>query len=282
MIEWESPDQFIGTGIGMLIAGLAAGAGTITAAKIGSNAAKNAGTLEASAAEKQLAYLKAKDAQDQANWENTQAENRRQFDQTQQLNYGQWATREGNLAPYRAIGSGATATLANLMGVPFNPGSFAPAPYRAGAPAGGAAPASTADPKIAAFIADWQQTHPDDIRIAPLAAAIAKQFPTVSRYMYGDTPSGNELNVGGEKYKVLGGENSSAPYWYAPGTNDSAPGSGMPGGVARAVGGTPTPGYASSPVSFSALMAPAAPTLAMAPPRQALTYRDLMAAQGFA
>jgi hypothetical protein len=70
------------------------------------------------------------------------------------------------------------------------------------------------------FIADWQQSHSPSEGIGPMAAAAAQQFPDVSRFMYGATPSNNELNLGGEKFKVLGGEGTPGAYWYKPGTND--------------------------------------------------------------
>lgn len=264
----------IGTGIGMLIAGLAAAGGTIAASKIGSGAAKRAGEFEAAGADKQLAYLKTKDLEDQRNWETTRDDNRRMFDQTERSNYDQWAFREGNLAPYRAIGTGATATLAHLMGTPFDPGAFAPPAYR-GSSAPSSAPAATADPKVAAFIQDWQASHPVSEGIGPLATAIAQQFPTVSRHMYGQTPSNNELSIGGQPYKVLGGEGGPGAYWYKPGTDDSAPGA-MPGAAARAV--MPAPTYGAPPATLRTLMNPTlTPTLAGAPPRAALTFRDLMA-----
>lgn len=255
--------------IGLAIAGIAAGLGALGSAKIGSNAAKRAGTLEADAAAQQLAYLKAKDEQEQRNWETTQAENRRMFDATEAKNYSQWAFREGHLAPYRAIGSGATSTLANLMGVPYTPERFAPPAYQG---ASAAAPATTTDPKVAAFIQNWQGSHPPTEGIAPLAAAIAQQFPHVSRYMYGQTPSDNELNIGGEKFKVLGGEKTPGAYWYTPGTDDRGAAAATPGLKARYAGGTPL-----APFTLRDLMAQT-PTLAAAPPRQALTFRDLMAA----
>lgn len=119
----------IGTGIGMLIAGIAAGAGQAAAAKIGSNSAKRAGAMDASAADKQLQFERDQSAQDQAN-----------FDKTQALNYEQWANREKQLAPYRAAGSSANTTLANLIGLPMNTDAFQPPPYMGSQPAAAGAP----------------------------------------------------------------------------------------------------------------------------------------------
>lgn len=109
----------IGTGIGLLIAGLASGASSVVASKVASNSAGKAGDQNAIAADKQLAYLTGKDAQDQKNFDSTAAENRRQFDVTQNLNLDQYNQKEARLAPYRSIGAGATGTLADLMGVPM-------------------------------------------------------------------------------------------------------------------------------------------------------------------
>lgn len=141
----------IGTGIGLLVAGLASGAATGVAAKIGSNAANHAGDLNAKAATDQLAYLQQKDAQDQRNWEATTAENRRQFDTTQALNLDQYNKKEARLGSYRSIGAGATGTLADLMGIRMVPqpgGASLPpaaAPSASGASTGtGAAPGGDA------------------------------------------------------------------------------------------------------------------------------------------
>lgn len=74
-----------------------------------------------------------------------------------------------------------------------------------------------------AFIRQWQQANPASQGIGPLADAISRQFPGVSRFMYGQTPSNNELSINGQKFKVLGAEDSpSTAYWYQ-GGNDSAP-----------------------------------------------------------
>lgn len=51
----------------------------------------------------------------------------------------------------------------------------------------------------------------------------------VSPYMYGNVASHNELMLDGQKYKVISGEDSPNPQWYAAGTNDG--GGGGTGGV---------------------------------------------------
>jgi hypothetical protein len=85
--------------------------------------------------------------------------------------------------------------------------------------------AGGAKPSPQAFIAQWQQSHPPDI--GALADAMkAAGYTNVSRFMYGATPSGNELSIDGQKYKVLSGENSGNPSWYTAGTDDSGGGQG--------------------------------------------------------
>lgn len=91
-------------------------------------------------------------------------------------------------------------------------------------------PGSTAGPGQSPqqFIQNWQQTHPASEGIAPLAAALqAAGYTNASRFMYGATPSNNELNIDGQKWKVLSGENSGNPSWYTAGTDDSGGGQGQ-------------------------------------------------------
>lgn len=87
-------------------------------------------------------------------------------------------------------------------------------------------PTATSDP--IAFIRQWQQANPASQGIGPLSDAISKQFPGVSRFMYGQTPSNNELLINGQKFKVLGAEDSpNTAYWYQGGEDGG-------GGTARA------------------------------------------------
>lgn len=101
----------------------------------------------------------------------------------------------------------------------------------------GAGPtAASAKPSAQAFIANWQQTHAANEGIGPLADALtAAGYTNVSRYMYGTTPSNNELSIDGQKFKVLSAENSSNPAWYTPGTNDG----GGSGSIYGSLDGTP-------------------------------------------
>jgi hypothetical protein len=77
-----------------------------------------------------------------------------------------------------------------------------------------------------AFIAKFQNENPATVGIDALQKALNANGFAVDRYMYGNTPSNNEFNLGGEKWKVIGGEGSpTSAYWYKPGMNDS-PGGG--------------------------------------------------------
>lgn len=123
MIEFDSPDKFIGT-TAAIIMGIAAAtsAGTsIYAAHKQSEAAHDASVLTQQAGDKQLDFAKQQAAIDQKNYLDAQAENKRQFDVTQGLNLDQYNQREGRLTPYRDIGVAANGTLSNLLG--FTPGS---------------------------------------------------------------------------------------------------------------------------------------------------------------
>jgi hypothetical protein len=78
--------------------------------------------------------------------------------------------------------------------------------------------------------ADWikayQAAHPVSEGISPITAAMKAAGYNVSPYMYGATPSGNELSLDGQKYKILGAENSPGAYWYSAGQNDGGGGGG--------------------------------------------------------
>lgn len=90
---------------------------------------------------------------------------------------------------------------------------------QSGAGSTGSASSSNLSPQD--FIKQWQQTHAANEGMGPLADAMkAAGYSNVSRFMYGSTPSNNELSIDGQKYKVISGEDSSNPSWYAAGTND--------------------------------------------------------------
>ncbi|HEX2594699.1 MAG TPA: hypothetical protein VHL34_24565 [Rhizomicrobium sp.] len=102
-----------------------------------------------------------------------------------------------------------------------------------------------------AFIAQWQASHPATRdSYLQLANALKTQFG-IDRFDYNGTPSNNEFLINGEKVKVMGGEDSSSPSWFAYGSDDGW----RPDGGAGATGGLPA-GYSldgSGPLaSFSA------------------------------
>jgi len=118
-------------------------------------------------------------------------------------------------------GKGPTVDPTNPGSGNFNPGFNANTP-------GTPPPQGTAQ----AFIKQWQQTHKASEGIGPLAEALKAAGFNVPRFMYGTTPSNNELVVDGQKFKVLGAEDSpNTAYWYT-GGNDSggAGGGGNTGG----------------------------------------------------
>lgn len=100
--------HLIGTAIGLAIAGIAGATGSVVAAKMGSDAAKEGAGLQAKAAD-QAAQV----AKDQL------AENKRQFDMTQAANWQQYLHHQKALAPYQGIGVSATNTLADMMHMPI-------------------------------------------------------------------------------------------------------------------------------------------------------------------
>jgi hypothetical protein len=129
---------------------------------------------------------------------------------------------------------------------PYIGGAGDPNQARLGGVTGGVAPAMPMAPDrsaVQSMIAQWQQSHNPAEGVGGLADALKAQFG-IERWKYGNTPSGNEINLGGERYKLLGGEGTSNAYWYQPGMDDSGPqgqpGDGMLQGTAQ---GTYMPGY---------------------------------------
>lgn len=206
--------------IGLATAAGTAGAGAI-GAKVQSNASRDAAKAQVDAAN-HAADIQAQSAREALTFQKEQAAaDASRFEQTQRSNYDQWAARQGYQS---SIGS--------MLGLPARNIPSYQSSMPGGSPQGMPSPGG-ADAKAAAFIADWQKTHPVSEGIAPLAAALQKAGLSSGRFMYGTTPSDNELVVGGQKYKVLGGEGTPAAYWYTPGTNDAAPGVAIGGGSAR-------------------------------------------------
>lgn len=219
---------------GAVSAGAAVSGGLI-AGRMQSNASRDAANAQIQSTREAQAATTAASDKTLAFTERQAAADAQRFEQTQHANYNQWASREGRMSDFgQALGLGARNIPQYQSSMP------------GGAPSGGAT--GGADPKISAFIADWQKSHAPTEGIAPLADAITKQFPNVGRYMYGQTASNNELNIGGQKYKVLGGEGTPAAYWYQPGMNDSPAGM-----AARTSTSASLPTYASN---FSSVLTP--------------------------
>lgn len=194
----------------------------VIGSKIQSGAAKDAAKTQTDAANK-AAEIQAQSAREALAFQKDQAAaDASRFEQTQRSNYDQWAARQGYQS---SIGS--------MLGLPAR---NIPS-YQSSMPSGspqGMPNAGGADAKVAAFVADWQKTHPVSEGIAPVAAALQKAGLSSGRFDYGGgNLSNNEVTVGGKPYKVLGGEGTPAAYWYVPGTNDAAPGAAIGGGAGR-------------------------------------------------
>ena len=90
-----------------------------------------------------------------------------------------------------------------------------------------AAPAAPAPPSVsadaAAIIRQWQQTHGASEGLAGLIAELQRNGINASPYMYGSTPSGNEIALNGQQYKVLTGNNQS---WWDPSMGEGESGGG--------------------------------------------------------
>lgn len=207
--------------IGLATAAGTAGAGAI-GAKVQSNASRDAAKAQVDAAN-HAADIQAQSAREALAFQKEQAAaDASRFEQTQRSNYDQWAARQGYQS---SIGS--------MLGLPARniPGYQSSMP--SGSPQGMPSPGG-GDPKVAAFVADYQAKHPITEGIGPIADALKKAGLSSGRFDYGGgNLSNNEVTVGGKPYKVLGGEGTPAAYWYTPGTNDAAPGSAIGDGSAR-------------------------------------------------
>lgn len=250
MIEWDSPDKFIGTTAALLslaAAGVTAGA-SVAGAKMSSNANRAAGQTQADAinhgadlqkksTDEALAYQKQQDADTAARYE-----------AAQRGNYNQYVSR---VKGAQQLGDTIGFHLPDAAEYVSSTGQGGPAAGASGGPSSGGA-----DPKLTSAIAAYQAANPASKGIEGLTAALKGQGFNVDRFKYdGNVLSNNELNVNGQKYKVLGGENTPGAYWYQPGMNDSAPGAskgaGLPNSIAsylpQSSGGTSAPGYAQFP-----------------------------------
>lgn len=253
MIEFDSPDKFIGTTAAIIMAiGMSAtAAGTAYSAHKQGEAAEQAGNLQAKSATDQLAFAKSEAQRDEANFNSTQAENQREFNTTQGLNLDQYNQKEARLAPYRQIGADANNTLAGMLGfnptATYNPApaptsqTFTPTPYAPGATPTGVSgtPGSAATPAAAAstvpggdYKAWWQNltggkpmNQADLLTYAPQLQAIGAKVTTPSA-------AGIQSKIilpDGTAVRVLDGDTSqrNAQVWMPqPNTGPSAGGAG--------------------------------------------------------
>ncbi len=84
-------------------------------------------------------------------------------------------------------------------------------PAQPTAPSRPMAPAAGADYQT--IIRQWQQSHSASEPLDPLIAELTRNGINASAFMYGATPSGNEITINGQKYKVKTGDNAN---WYDP------------------------------------------------------------------
>lgn len=131
---------------------------------------------------------------------------------TQHSNYDQW----------RATQDAIMGSLGHALGINYTAPEYAPGidpRYTGGAPSAGGSTAA-GDP-AAAFIRDWQATHPVSEGKEPLLAALKAKGFDAAPYLYGQTPSGNEISLNGQKYKVgVDDGKGGLASWYQAGTND--------------------------------------------------------------
>lgn len=188
----------------------AAGSAAATSAKATSDATaqqlqyeREATAAQQKAAAEQLAY-----ARQQSALSRQDAETNREGD------YEQWAAREGRLS-----------TIGGMLGLPARQiPAYRPLGPDGGGDAGGSADGAARTGGVYDAIRAYQ-TDPNSKAangIEAMRAALKAKGYNVDRFMYGATPSNNELIVNGEKFKVIGGEDSPASaYFYMPGMNDA-------------------------------------------------------------
>jgi hypothetical protein len=189
-----------------IIAGSILAGGMLASAKIQSNAANHAADAATQSNDKSEAFLEKKDAED-----------RTQFDATQRANYDQYLTK---YAAAQRLGGEYGLNLPDAK--PYVPTAYAGQPGAPGQPPQGPQGGNPQDP--AAFIAQYQSQHSPTEGPTGILNAMKQAGFNVAPYMYGQTPSGNEISLNGSKYKVISGENGPNPGWYTAGMNDSAPG----------------------------------------------------------
>lgn len=165
----------IGTGMAMLIGGLAAAGGQAAGAKIGANANRDA-AAQSTAAANHAADLQAEANRQAIAFEREQAQNAfLNSEAARRGNYDQWAAREARLGSIgAALGYGSRPVPGYVPGVD---------PHYTGGPTAGAALAvpvgSGRTPAAAAAAGSPMAVRPDDPRVAAiLDKALAGQAPT--------------------------------------------------------------------------------------------------------
>lgn len=124
-----------------------------------------------------------------------------------------WSGGQGGILRW----NGTTYGLVNaITGLPMNNG----------APAGTTTtPGAGAVPDPAALIRQWQSAHSAAEPLTGLIAELKRNGISADAFMYGATPSGNEITLNGQKYKVKTGDNAS---WWDPSQGDSGGGGSDP------------------------------------------------------
>lgn len=143
---------------------------------------------------------------------------------------GTWAGAPQDTDPVygNQVNTGILNPTGPLASPTSNPNYVSPAQSAAGyMPPAVTGPGSAPGDPVA-FIRQWQATHPASANApAEIVAALRANGFNASPFMYGSTPSGNEINLNGEKFKVIGGENSGSPSWYRGEYDGPGPGGGF-------------------------------------------------------
>lgn len=206
--------------------------------KQGEAADKSAAIMAASA--KYSADLQAKAAADSLAFQYGTAENAYQNNEVSRRgNYDMWRARERRLGTIgEEVGLGPREIPEYVGGVDPHYGTVG------GAAAGVPAPGQTGGVYDAIRAYQQDPANKAGAGIGAMQAALAAKGYKLDRFMYGNTPSNNEFVVNGEKFKVIGGEDSPASaYFYTPGTNDSA-------GASRPMAGAPVARTLAAPTPF--------------------------------
>jgi hypothetical protein len=137
----------ISMGVGLAIAGVAAGGATVAAAKMGTSAVNKSGELQTQSANEALAFERERDARDYAQYQKEYARQQQLEDddrafrdamrademafrnEGRAIDVGRFNAKEGRLTPYRNFGGQGLATLQPLLKA--GPGGTSPlAPRR--------------------------------------------------------------------------------------------------------------------------------------------------------